>query len=88
MLEKRLQRIVTVKEMQFYFMPERGTNDDVCGQSGDALWVCVLPFQFAVVIDVVTELARQSILSQLLYDDDLVLMSEAIEGLMYKFINL
>ena len=35
------------------------------------------PFLFACVVDVVTELAR-SMLSELLYSDDLVLMSEAI----------
>ena len=34
---------------------------------------------FAVVIDVVTELAREGLLSELLYADDLVLMSESIE---------
>ena len=39
------------------------------------------PFLLAVVVDVVTELARDGALSELLYVDDLVLMSEAIEGL-------
>ena len=38
-------------------------------------------FLFAVVVDVVTELAREDALSELLYADDLVLMSEIIEGL-------
>ena len=33
------------------------------------------PFLFALVVDVVTELANDSILSELLYADDLVLMS-------------
>ena len=37
-------------------------------------------FVFAVVVDVVTEFAR-GVLSELLYADDLVLMSEIIEGL-------
>ena len=40
---------------------------------------------FAVVVDVVTALARDGVLSELLYADDLGLMSEAIEGLRDKF---
>ena len=43
------------------------------------------PFVFAVVVDVVIEFAREDALSELLYADDLVLMSETIEGLMNKF---
>ena len=40
----------------------------------------VMPrFLFAVVVDVVTEFARECALSELLYTDDLVLMSETIE---------
>ena len=38
------------------------------------------PF-FALVVDVVTEFARESALSDLLYADDLLLMSETIKGL-------
>ena len=43
------------------------------------------PFVFAVVVDVVTEFTR--VLSELLYADDLVLMSETIEGLRNKFLK-
>ena len=39
------------------------------------------PFLFAVVVNVVTELASEGVLGELLYADDLVLMSERIEGL-------
>ena len=35
-------------------------------------------FLFTVVVDVVTEFAREGALSELLYADDLVLMSEAM----------
>ena len=45
------------------------------------------PFPFAVVVDVVTELAREGALNELLYADDLVLMSEIIEGHMNKFLK-
>ena len=38
-------------------------------------------FPFAVVVDVVTKFARGGALSELLYTDDLVLMSETMEGL-------
>ena len=47
---------------------------------------CVLsPFLFALVIDVVTELAGEGALSELLYAGDIVLTSETIEGLWDKF---
>ena len=42
---------------------------------------------FAVVVDVVTELAREGVLSELLYADDLVLMSETIDGLRTMFMK-
>ena len=45
------------------------------------------PFLFAVVVDVVTEFAREVALSQLLCADDLVLMSETIEGLRNRFLK-
>ena len=45
-------------------------------------------FLFAVVVDVVTEFSRESALSELLYADDLVLMSETIEGIRNKFLKL
>ena len=45
------------------------------------------PF-FALVVNVVTELARDFALSELLYADDLVLMSETIEGLRNMFLKL
>ena len=45
------------------------------------------PFLFAVLVDVVTELTRVGVLGELLYADDLVLMSETIEGLKNKFLK-
>ena len=42
---------------------------------------------FALVVDVVTEFARDGGLSELLYADHLALMSEAIKGLMDKFLK-
>ena len=45
------------------------------------------PFLFAVVVDVVTEFATEGALSELLYADDLILMSETIEGHRNKFIK-
>ena len=37
------------------------------------------PFLLALMVDVVTEFARECALSQLLYADDFVLMSETID---------
>ena len=44
-------------------------------------------FLFTVVVDVVTEFARKGALSELLYADDLVLVSETMEGLSNKFVK-
>ena len=43
------------------------------------------PFLFTLVVDVVTELARDGMLSEFLYADDFVLMSESLKGLSSKF---
>ena len=45
------------------------------------------PFVFTVVVDVVTECAREGALSDLLYTDDLVVMCETIEGLRNMFLK-
>ena len=45
------------------------------------------PFLFAVVVDVVTEFTREGVLRELLYADDLVLMSVTIEGLWNRLLN-
>ena len=43
------------------------------------------PFLFAVVVDVVTKFDRRGTLNELLYADNLVMMSETIEGLRNTF---
>ena len=45
------------------------------------------PFLFTMVVDVVTKFTREGALCELLYADDLVLMSEIIEGLRNKFLK-
>ena len=44
------------------------------------------PFLFAVVVYVVTEFAREGGLGELLYADDLVLISETVERLRNNFL--
>ena len=46
-----------------------------------------LPFGSVVMVDGITEFAREGALSELLYADDLVLMSGTIEGLRNKFMK-
>ena len=158
-LEKRIREIVIVDDMQFGFMPGRGTIDAVFIlrrmqeeylAKGKKLYMCFVdlekafdrvprkvlewamrkkgipevlvravmslyegartrvrvgsttsdefevnvgvhqgsvlsPFLFTIVVDVVTECARVGLLSEMLYADDLVLMSETMEGLQSKF---
>ena len=45
----------------------------------------LLPLIFAIVVDIVTEHAREGLLNEILYADDLVLMSESLEDLREKF---
>ena len=47
--------------------------------------LCCLLFFFAVVVDDVTEFARESVLSKWLHADDLFLMSEITKGFINKF---
>ena len=43
------------------------------------------PLIFAIVVDVVTEHAREGLLNEILYADDLVMMSESLEDLRKRF---
>ena len=43
------------------------------------------PLVFAIMVDVVRESVRNGLMSEMLYADDLVLMSETMEGLREKF---
>ena len=45
------------------------------------------PFRFAVVVDIVSEFSREDEMSELLYTDDIVLMSETIKGLRNLFLK-
>ena len=45
------------------------------------------PFLIALLVDVVTEFARDDKLNELLYADDLIMMSETIKGLRNKFLK-
>ena len=42
------------------------------------------PLIFAIVVDVVTEHAREGLLNEILYADDLMLMSESLDDLRYR----
>ena len=45
------------------------------------------PLLFAIVVDVITENARRGVVNELLYADDLVVMSEDMEDLKERFSN-
>ena len=47
----------------------------------------LLPLLFAIVVDVFTEFAREGVLSELLYAEELVLMSESMEALRNEFLR-
>ena len=63
-----------------------------CQKSLKLKWRCTKDlcchfFLFAVVVDVVTEFAREGVLSELLYSGDSIPMSETTEGLRNKFLK-
>ena len=45
------------------------------------------PLLFAIVVDVITENAKRGVVDELLYADDLVIMSETMEDLKERFWN-
>ena len=45
------------------------------------------PLIFAIVVDVVTKHAREGLLNEILYTDDLLLMSESLEDLRERFVR-
>ena len=47
----------------------------------------LLPLLFAIALDVITEKAKRGVVNELLYADDLVLMSETTEDLKERFWN-
>ena len=47
----------------------------------------LLPLLFAIVVNAITESARRGVVNELLYADDLVLMSETMEDLKERFWN-
>ena len=42
---------------------------------------------FAIAADVISEIAREELMNDILYADDLVLMNESMENLKEKFLN-
>ena len=47
----------------------------------------LLPFLFAIAVDVMSENAREGLRKEVLYADDLVIMSEMMEGLKERFLK-
>ena len=47
----------------------------------------LLPLLFAIVVDVILENAREGLMNEILYADDLILMSKSIVNLKKKFLK-
>ena len=67
--------------MQAKVIVGSGTSDEVGVRVGVHQGSVLSPLLFAIVVDVVTEHAREGLLNEVLYADDLVLMSESLEDL-------
>ena len=62
-----------------------GTLDEFGVRVGVHQGSVLSPLIFAIVVDVLTEHAREGLLNEILYADDLVLMSESLEDLRERF---
>ena len=62
-----------------------GTSDEFGIRVGRHQRSVLPPQIFAIVVDVVTEHAREGLLNEILYADDLVLMSESLEDLRERY---
>ena len=61
------------------------TSDEFGARIGVHQGFVFTPLIFAIVVDVVTEHAKEGLLNKILYTDDLVLMSESLEDLRERF---
>ena len=62
-----------------------GTSDEFGVTVGVHQESALSPLIFAIVVDVVTQHAREGLLNEILYANDLVLMSESLEDLRERF---
>ena len=92
-IEKAFERVPR-KMLELAMRKKRQESEWIlsCQRSLRLKWECTKDlgcqlFSFAVVVDVVTEFAREGALSEMLYADDIVLMSETIKRLRNKFIK-
>ena len=93
MRKKAIPEVLARSVMSLYELAKRRIivdselPDDVEVKVGMLIGSVLSTFLFTVVADVVTKLARDGVLSELLYADDLELMSEIIKGLRNEFIK-
>ena len=85
--KKRLAEVLVQAVMSLYegsrtkVRVGSGTSDEFGVRVGVHQGSVLSPLIFAIVVDVVTEHAREGLLNEILYADDLVLMSESLEDL-------
>ena len=86
-IKKGLAEVLVQAVMSLY--EGSRTKDRVGSGTSEEFWVRVgvhqgsvlSPLIFAIVVDVVTEHAREGLLNEILYTDDLVVMSDSLDDL-------
>ena len=89
--KKGLQEILVKVVMSLY--KDLKTKVKVRSEFSEQFYVAVVVYQgsilsplvFTIVVDVVTENAREGLMKEVLYTDELVLMSEMMESLKERF---
>ena len=85
--KKGLAEVLVQAEMSLYegsrtkVRVGSGTSEEFRVQVGVLQGSVLSPLIFGIVVDVVTEHARKGLLNKILYEDDLVLMSERLDDL-------
>ena len=93
MKKKGLPEIIVRAVMSFYHGAKTKVqvgselSQDILVQVGVHQGSVLSPLLFEIVVHVISENAREGLMNEILYADDLVLMSESMENLKEKFLQ-
>ena len=93
MRKKGLPEVIVRAVMSLYHRPKTKVqlgselSQEILVQVGVHQGSVLSPLLFAIAVDVISENAREGLINEISYADDLVLMSESMENLKAKFLK-